>query len=122
MHDVSEAVQYSRLLRPYSTKRMDGALWYVEATAGGIYQRKLKLLIDPPADPATWQSELELIQNDLQTLAEQCEDAWRKIGLLIKSAPGDYERAITAMTRVLQGISAGGPPEGTGEAPTLRAA
>lgn len=105
MAEVSEAVAYSRLLRPYSLKRMEGALWYVEARAGGIFTRKMKLLVDPPSDPAEWAFELTQFQNDLEILSEQCEEAWEKLALLIRSAPADYERAIDAMTRMLQGIS-----------------
>lgn len=102
----SEAMQYSRLLRPYSLKRMAGALWYVEARAGGISNRKNELLIEPPVDAAEWQGQLEAMQNDLEILAEQCEEAHKKLGLLIRSAPADYERAVDAMHKVLLGINA----------------
>lgn len=113
MHHPSEAVAYSRLLRPYSTARLDRALWYVESNAGSIRNRKLLLLLEPPVDPDRWVFELQQIQNDLETLSEQCEDAWRRIDLLKRSAPGDYERAVTAMRAMLVGMS---------EAPTQIAA
>lgn len=103
----SEAVRHSRLLRPYSTKRLDTALWHVETTASGIYQRKLKLLIDSPVNVAEWQHELEAIQHDLEFLAtDYCPAAWEKLGLLIQSAPADFERAVDAMHKVLLGINA----------------
>jgi hypothetical protein len=122
MHEVSEAVAYSRLLRPYSVKRLSGAVYHVNATANTIDKTVTRLLIDTPVDAAEWTFELAQLQNMLETLSEQCEQAWTKLDLLARSAEGDYERAITAMTRVLQGISAVGPPEGTGEAPALHAA
>jgi hypothetical protein len=84
---------------------MDGALYHVEASAALINKRKLALLIEPPVDAALWANELERIQVDLEILADQCREAHTKLGLLIRSAPADYERAIDAMTRVLQGIA-----------------
>lgn len=106
----SEAVQYARLLRPFSIKRMDSALFHVEASAALINKRKLAMLVDPPVDAPTWAGELERLQGDLEVLAEQCEEAWEKLGLLIRSAPADYERAIDAMTKILHGINATTPP------------
>lgn len=103
----SEALQYSRLLRPYSVKRLDKALWHVETTAAGIYQRKLRLLIDPPVGAPEWQCELEAIQAELEALATlHCPDAWDAVGVLIRSAPADYDRAVDAMHKVLLGINA----------------
>jgi hypothetical protein len=103
---VSEAGEYSRLLRPYSSRRLTHALYQVEATAASITQAKLRLLIDPPFDAAEWQFELETLQGMLETLAEQAELAHTRLGLMWSSAPGDYERGLRAATRLLQGISA----------------
>jgi hypothetical protein len=103
---VSEAGEYARLLRPYSSRRLTHALYQVEATAASISERQIRLLVDQPFDVAAWQFELETLQGMLQSLAEQCELAHRRLGLLVASAPGDHERAVRAMTRCLQGISA----------------
>jgi hypothetical protein len=64
---VSEAGEYSRLIRPYSSRRLTHALYQVEATAASITQAKLRLLIDPPFDAAEWQFELETLQGMLET-------------------------------------------------------
>lgn len=104
----SEAVQYSRLLRPFSTRRLDEALYHVEATAGSITSRKQKLLVDTPTTAAEWRFELAELRNELDTLAEYCGDARRKLEALDRSAEGDYARAIDAMTKMLRGIAAEG--------------
>jgi hypothetical protein len=75
---VSEAGEYSRLLRPYSSRRLTHALYQVEATAASITQAKLRLLIDPPFDAAEWQFELEELQAMLETLADQA--SWLTCG------------------------------------------
>lgn len=106
----SEAVRHSRLLRPFSTKRLDAALWHVETTASGIYQRKLKILIEPPATANEWQAELEQLCAELEILAtEYCPQAYDRLTVLHRSAEQDYERAIDAMLRILQGINAETP-------------
>lgn len=106
----AEAVQYARLLRPFSVKRMAEALWYVEARAGGISNRKMELLVDPPVDAPTWSHELGRLKVELEVLAEQCEEAWHLLSDLERTAEADYARAIDAMTKVLHGINATTPP------------
>lgn len=106
----AEAVQYARLLRPFSVKKMDTALFHVEASAALINNLKMALLVDPPVDAPTWSHELGRLKVELEILAEQCEEAWHLLGDLERTAEADYSRAIDAMTKVLQGISATTPP------------
>jgi uncharacterized LabA/DUF88 family protein len=99
-----QAIAHSQLLRPFSGKRLTLALYNVEQSGVQIADARQRLLIEMPTDPDVWAHRLTEIMNSLATLAEQCEDAWERIDLLVKSADVDYERALDAMVCVLRGV------------------
>lgn len=113
-----QAIAHSRLLRPFSTRRLSQALYHVNTAAGTLHQRETRLLIDTPNDPDEWTFELTQLQNELDTLADYCVDARSRLDVLVKSAHADHGRALDAMVAVLRGMS---PPE-VAEAPAPVAA
>lgn len=102
---VSREIAFSRLLRPFSTKRLSDALYHVQATGHGIDQRLMRLLINPPATPELWEFELDQIAGELWSLADYCEKAQARVRLLARSASRDYEVAVDAMTATLKGLA-----------------
>lgn len=108
------AIEHSRLLRPFSTRRLSDALYHVSSTAGDVRQRETRLLVDTPTDPDEWVFELTQIQNALACLAEYCDEAHDRLDTLVRSAHVDYGRAVDAMVLVLRGMSP--PPGEVGEA------
>jgi hypothetical protein len=115
----TQAIQASRLLRPYPVRRLTEALHHVEQTSGTISQNRLRLMVDTPVSPDEWAGYLAEIQDMLETLAEQCGDAWERLQRMIDSAPADHRRALDALVLILRGLSA---PQEAEEASTPLAA
>lgn len=111
------AIAHSRLLRPYSTRKLSDALYHVNTAANGIHQRELALLIETPVQPEEWLFALGEIKTDLHVLTDYCRDAWRRLSELERSAHGDYDRALQAMVAVLRGLSEAPGGDGSGEVP-----
>lgn len=98
------AIAHSRLLRPYSTRQLSDALYNVTATANSLRQREMELLINPPVLPDEWIAGLGELQTDLFLLVQYSRDAWRRLAWLQRSAPKDYERALSAVVAILKGL------------------
>jgi Cdc6-like AAA superfamily ATPase len=114
-------VAYSRLVRPFPTRRLRDSLYQTLAGAASIQHRADMLLMDPPVTADEWTDALYEIGNLLETLADACDDALPMLKRLVEQAPGDHRRALDALVTMVRGLQAEAARE-AGEAPTLRAA
>lgn len=117
---ASAELRHARLLRPFPTRRLSETLFHVYADAHAIEQAVTALLVDPPTTPERWVFEVGHIQILLTSLSERCLAALPALGVMIDSADGDFQRAVSAMEAVLRGLQAA--PEGRGGDEPERAA
>jgi hypothetical protein len=99
-----QAMAHSKLLRPYSPRRLTQALYGVDQIAGSLANAQTRLLVDMPVLPEAWISELDRLQTDLFLLVEASREAWKALEGLKRSAPADYGRALDAVVCVLRGL------------------
>lgn len=101
---ASTEVRYARLLRPFSTRRLQDALYHVLADSAAISHELERLLREPPTTPEPWTESLFRLADLLASLVERCEDAMPKVDRLAEDAPGDFRRAVTAMEHMIAGL------------------
>jgi hypothetical protein len=109
---------YSRLIRPFPCRKLRDSLHQTLAGAASIQHRADMLLMDPPLTPDEWTGALVEIGNQLQTLANACDDALPMLERLMEQAPGDHRRALDALVAMVRGLQAEAARE-AGEAPSV---
>jgi hypothetical protein len=101
---ASTEVRYAGLLRPFSTRRLEDALYYVQTDAGTIRAEVDRLCRRPPTAPEPWTESLFRLSDLVASLIERCEEALPLLDRLAEDAPGDFRRAVRAMEHMLIGL------------------
>lgn len=101
----SQEVRYARLLRPFSPRRVNEALYHVMAESGSIYEAVQGLLIEPPTLPEQWVFEIAHIRDMLALLANRCADAEPLLRHIEDAADRDFQRAVDAQVAIMRGLS-----------------
>lgn len=102
---ASVAVQYARLLKPFPTKRLERALWHVQAEAIDLERTLHQILVDPPVTPEDWRYQMDKIDGLLWSLVERCWEAKPRIELLARDADRAYDVTVRAAESMLAGLA-----------------
>lgn len=100
----TQAVRYSRLIRPFPVKKLADALYHVEADAASISDTLQALYRDPPLTADDWVATLDRLDMLLRSLQARCGDAIPVLGDLVDRAEGDHERGVRALAAILKNM------------------
>jgi hypothetical protein len=94
---VEDLRRYAPMLRPFPTRRLGDALYYVQAYAAALNQALLGVLLDPPRDADRWTEALYHLLDTLDGIAERAVEAKPSIEAMIERADADAARAAVAL-------------------------
>lgn len=104
MPATSQAVAYSRLLKPFPVKRLADVLYRVDQDGAALHSELFKVLADPPGVPEAFCQVLQRLQGLLMELEDEAREARAVLEEMYLDADRAFEVSVRAMECVLVGM------------------
>jgi hypothetical protein len=97
-------MRYGRMLRPFPTRRLAEAIYWVEADAASVSHIVRNVLIEPPQTAAPWCEALYHLQDVLDSIAERAMECKAEVERMVETADADAVRGAVALRALLEMI------------------
>lgn len=111
----ADFMRYGRMLRPFPTRKLAEAVYFVETDAGVVSAIVRNLLIEPPQTAAPWCEALYHLLDVLDSIAERAVECRAVVERMIDTSDADAMRAAVALRALIEMV----PEEPEIEAPPL---
>ena len=98
----ADFMRYGRMLRPFPTRKLAEAIYWVEADTATVSHIVRNLLIEPPQTAAPWCEALYHLLDVLDSVADRALARRAQVEQMIDTADADATRAAVALRALLE--------------------